>query len=206
MLQTAFHHQAIAQRTQVSANFCNLTWLLETTNSIKKPCWMCNFGFAPRYCDLHIWPVTRNRKRSNCFFPAVSSGSEHNSCCFHTGFSPFCPKTQAQTELQQFLWAKENHAVSTQTCRSVFVQGHLYLKQISLPGQAFVLLGEDIIHCSWKIKRILNFMDCNTQANFLLEAQTDIQVNCLFHFLNIKCLKVNNAFPRSRNFLRITVT
>lgn len=167
---------------------------------------MCDCGLAPQYYDLHIWPVTRNRKRSNCFFPAVSNGFEHHSHCFHAGFSPFCPKTQAQTELLQFLGAKGNHAVSTQTYVSFFVQRHLYLKLIGLPGQAFVLLGEDIIHCSWKIKRILNFTDCNTQADFLSETQTDIQVNCLFHFLNIKCLKVNNAFPRSRNFLRITVT
>lgn len=84
---------------------------------------MCSFGFATQYYDLHIWPVTRNRKKSSCFFPAVSNGFEHNSHCFHAGFPLFCPKTQAQTEFLQLLWA-----VSTKTYRVFFVQGHLRLK------------------------------------------------------------------------------
>lgn len=74
---------------------------------------MCSFGFSPWYYDLHMWPVTRNWKISNCFFPAVSNGFEHSSNCFHTGFSPFHPETQVHTELLKFLWAKENYTVYT---------------------------------------------------------------------------------------------
>lgn len=124
-------------------------------------------------CTTALWPVhmASHQKRSNCFFPAVSNGFEHNSHCFHAGFSPFCPKTQGQTELLQFLWAKEKYAVSTQTYRAVLVQGHM--SKIDQPARtSFVLLGNDIIDCSWTIKRMLNVMDCNTQINFLWEAQT----------------------------------
>lgn len=142
-------------------------------------------------CDLHMWPVTRNQKTSNCFFSAVSNGFEHNSLFSDWPFSLLHQNTTTNWASATPLNKRKLWFVHTNLC--VHFLSKDTWNRIDLLEWYFALLGDYIVHCSWKIKKILNVMDCKKQTNFLLGAQTHIWVICFLHFLNTKHLKANNA-------------
>jgi hypothetical protein len=67
-----------------------------------------NFGY---FSPLTLWssaPGHWKQERKQLFFPAVSSGFEHASCCSHAGLPSLAfPMTQVGTECTKALWALE---------------------------------------------------------------------------------------------------